>query len=151
MTLTDVLSVVFRWAHVGSVILLVGGAAFLRLVVMPSAKALTDEQHQLLKEGLLKRWAKFVHPLVGLILISGLYNFVIKMKTSIAVWHALAGIKLLLGLFVLFVASALVGRSKGLQPIRDKAPKWLAINLSVAFVIVLISGVLRYLPNKPGL
>jgi uncharacterized membrane protein len=144
----DWMALVSRWAHVGSVILLVGGSAFLLLVLAPAADKLGAAEHDSLRKNLIDRWRKFVHPLVALILISGLYNFYARMNTE-RPWHMLAGIKLLLGLFILFIASTLVGRSKGLQKIRDDWRFWLKINLIVAALAVLLSGYMRFLQPKP--
>ena len=146
----DWLQVVFRWMHIGSVIVLVGGAFFMRFVLMPSAKELPDEAHATLRGRVLGRWKKLVGILIGLILISGFYNLIKTVKTVDTLWHMLIGVKILLALAVFFIASALVGSSKGLQPIRDKMPLWLALNIALATTIVLISGLLRYLPRKPA-
>src|SRR3954468_13484750 len=123
----DWVALVSRWMHVGSVILLIGGSAFLLLVLAPAADKLGEAEHAALRANLIARWRKFVHPLVGLILLSGIYNFYARIHTE-SPWHMLAGIKILLGLFVLFVASALVGRSPGLQKMRDDWRFWLKIN-----------------------
>jgi len=90
---------------------------------------------------------RFVHMLVALILLSGAYNFYARMSTE-RPWHMLAGIKVLLGLFILFVASALVGRSKGLQKIRDNSRTWMKITLLVAALAVMLSGYMRFLQPK---
>lgn len=144
----DWAALVSRWLHVGSVIMLVGGSAFLLLVLAPAADKLGEAERNALRDNLMARGRKFVHSLVGLILLSGAYNFYARMNTE-RPWHMLAGIKVLLGLFFLFIASALVGRSKGLQKIRDDWRFWLKINLIVAVVAVMLSGYMRFLQTKP--
>jgi uncharacterized membrane protein len=144
----DWLALVSRWFHVGSVILLVGGSAFMLWVLAPAADRLGQAEHDSLRANLLARWRKFVHPLVALILLSGLYNFYARIHAE-RPWHMLAGIKVLLGLFILFVASALVGRSQGLQKMRDNWRFWAKANLVVALLAVLISGYMRFLQPKP--
>ena len=146
---SEIAALVSRWFHVGSVILLVGGSAFLLLVLAPSADKLGQAEHDVLRGHVMARWRKFVHPLVGLILLSGLYNFFFVRMDSENPWHMLAGIKLLLGLVILFIASSLAGRGDATQKMRDNWRWWLKLNLILAFVAVLLSGYLKFIPAKP--
>lgn len=143
----DWIALVSRWVHVGSVILLVGGMAFKLFVLAPAAEPLSETEHNNLRANIINRMRGFVHALVALILLSGAYNFYARMSTE-RPWHMLAGIKVLLGLFILFVASALVGRSKGLQKIRDDSRTWMKITLIVAALAVMLSGYMRFLQPK---
>ncbi len=140
-----------RWLHVGGAMTLFGGAMFLRYVLMPAAETLPEAEHQALRQQVLARWRRFVHPLAGILLLSGGWNFWLRMKTAAAPWHALAGFHLLLGLYVIFLASALVGRSQGLAKLRQDAKFWLAVNLAVAFAAVMIAGLMRFIPAKVAL
>lgn len=144
----NLLNVAVRWIHISSVIVLVGGAVFIRLVLMRAAANLPEEAHRSLQKWVLDGWRKFVHPMVGLILLSGIYNLVVRVTKVEPVWHAIFGLKLLLALYVLFVASALVGRSKALEPLRQRMPLFLAINIAIALLIVLLSNVLKSIPEK---
>src|SRR5687768_11640945 len=104
----NLLDLFFRWIHIGSVIVLVGGAVFNRFVLMPAATAISDPEHQLLRQRLLARWKTFVHVLIALLLISGVYNIVARFRTPpVVLYHALLTVKILLALFIFFVASAL--------------------------------------------
>ena len=145
----DWLALVSRWAHVGSVILLVGGSAFLLLVLAPAADKLGEAEHNALRANVMARWRRFVHPLVALILLSGLYNFFVVRVHTERPWHMLAGIKLLLGVFILFVASALAGRAGASQKMRDNWRFWLKLNLIVATAAILLSGYMKFIPAKP--
>ena len=58
-------------------------------------------------------------------------------------YHALVGVKMILALGVFFIASALVGRSKGLAFVREKRVFWLRLLVTVAFVIVGISSFVK--------
>lgn len=137
-----------RWFHLGSIIVLIGGAVFMRFVLMPAAVDLSDAEHDSFRNRVLNIWKKFVHPLVALILISGVFNIIFKVRETIPAWHMLLGLKLLLAMFVLFIASVLVGRSKSLEPIRRDGAKWLVINIAVAAVIIIVSGIMSKLPLK---
>jgi hypothetical protein len=142
------LDLVARWLHLGSVIVMVGGSVFMRFLLMPAANALPDSEHQALRERIIGRWRKVVHTSIGLLLLTGIYTLVSRIKLVGPAWHALFGIKFLLALVVFFIASALVGRSPALAPMRENRAKWLSIAITLATLIVLISGVLRYIPLK---
>ena len=133
-----ILPLISRWAHVGTAIVLVGGTAFLRLAVIP---ALEGENSELLGK-IRQRWKKFVHGGIALFLISGFYNCTkaMPLHKGDGLYHGLIGTKILLALFVFFLASVLVGNKPGTQKFRDDAKKWTGIMLIVSALIVGISG-----------
>ncbi|QDV24691.1 hypothetical protein [Aureliella helgolandensis] len=137
--------VVSRVVHVGTAIALVGGSVFTLFVLLPAAKLLSPEAHETLASGIGARWKRFVHLGVLLFLASGFYNYfqAIPLHKGDGLYHALVGTKILLALFVFFVSAALVGRSAGLQAIRDQREKWLKILVLVAAIIVCISGFVK--------
>lgn len=139
MEYVDVLS---RWIHIGTVIVLVGGSAFMRFALMPAAAELPDDQHEALRARIFARWRKIVGIGIGLILISGLYNYVraIPLHRGQGLYHGLIGSKIIIALVVFFLASALVGRSGKFEPLRQNAKKWLGVLLLLAAIIVGISG-----------
>jgi len=139
------MNVISRWAHIGTVIVLIGGSAFMRLALMPAAAELPDDQHQALKEKVFSRWRKIVGMGIGLILISGLYNYVkaIPLHKGQGLYHALIGTKMILAFVVFFLASALTGRSEKFEPLRQNSKKWLGILLLLAAIIIGISGVAK--------
>ena len=96
------LDVLSRIIHVGTVIALIGGSTFTLLVLMPSARELSDETHNRLADAIQARWKRFVHIGVTLILISGLYNYVqaIPNHKGDSLYHALIGTKILVALVV---------------------------------------------------
>lgn len=136
------IDLISRWAHIGTVIVLIGGSAFMRLALMPAAAELPDDQHQTLKEKVFARWRKIVGIGIGLILISGLYNFVraIPDHKGQGLYHGLIGTKIILAFVVFFLASALTGRSEKFESMRQNAKKWIGILLLLAAIIVAISG-----------
>lgn len=140
-----ILDIVSRVVHVGTAITLVGGSAFILLVLMPSAKALSEEAHDQLATGIFGRWKKIVHVGVLLFLLSGFYNYyrAIPKHDGDGLYHALLGTKMLLALVVFFLAAALVGRSEKLEGIRRQRAKWLRVMLVIATVIVVISGFVK--------
>ena len=139
------LDVLSRIVHVGTVIALIGGSTFTLLVLMPSARELSDETHNKLAAAVQSRWKRFVHIGVMLILISGLYNYVqaVPNHKGDSLYHALIGTKILVALVVFFIAAALVGRSEKLEPIRQAKAKWLTILLLLAASIIAVSGYVK--------
>lgn len=142
MNPVDVLS---RWLHVGTAIVLLGGSAYIRFVLMPSAKQLPDAEHDKLRELVTARWRKFVHAGIGLLLLTGFYNYFQAMPADAfrKQYHMLVGIKMLLAFAVFFLGSALVGRSKAFAGMRQKGATWLGLVLLLGAVIVGISSYLK--------
>ena len=141
-----ILNTASRIIHVGTAITLVGGSVFMAFALMPAAAAkLSDEEHDRLREGVLARWKKFVGPGIGLFLISGFYNYMqaIPLHNGDGLYHALVGTKIILALAVFFLASALVGKSKALEGIRQNRAKWLKVLIILAAAIVGISGFVK--------
>jgi hypothetical protein len=143
-----ILSIVARWLHVGSAIVLLGGTICLKFVVTPVLK----DQSQELRDAIRGRWAKFVHGGIAGLLLSGGYNYLksLPLHRGDAVWHAMVDTKIILALGVFFIASVLVGRSKGTQKFRDNAGKWTAIAVLLGLTIVAMSGVAKVAASKPA-
>jgi uncharacterized membrane protein len=142
----ELLVLIFRWLHIGTAIVVVGGTAFKLFVLIPAAKEIADDERQKLRAAVMKRWKWFVHLGVGLFLISGFFNYLwvqAPLHKGDKVYHMLMGMKILLALGVFALAEIMVGRSKLAEKMRQNAPKFLAINLTLAVVIVLMSGYLR--------
>jgi uncharacterized membrane protein len=145
------LDVVSRITHVLTAILLVGGSMFSLWVLQPVAGKLDEDVRQELLHRVLSRWKWFVHLGIALFLLSGFYNYwrALPQHPGDSLYHALLGTKMLLALGVFFIAAALVGRSEALQAMRDRRLLWTRILVSIAFVIVAISGYLRIRGPKP--
>lgn len=142
------LPLIFRWLHIGPAIVLVGGTAFMLFVLVPAAKEISDEEHQKLRAAVIKRWKRFVHAGIGLFLISGFYNYLVLQgpahnAAGDKIYHMFMGIKMLLAMAVFAIAEIMVGRSKLAEKFRQNTPKFLAINLTLAVAIVMLSGFLR--------
>ena len=147
LSLEPVLDIVFRWLHIGSAIVLLGGSICLKFVVGPVLK----NQSQEFKEAVRGRWKRFVHAAIGGLLLSGIYNYVraFPLHGGDGLWHAIVGTKIILALGVFFIASVLVGRSKGTQKFRDNAAKWTTIAILLGLLIVAMSGIAKVATSKP--
>ena len=134
-----------RVLHVSTAIALVGGSLFTLMILLPSAKTLSEEAHALLAVGITSRWKRFVHGGILLFLVSGFYNYfrAMPLHRGDGLYHALVGTKIILALGVFFIASALVGRSPGLASFRANRQRWLTIMLLLAAAIVLMSSFVK--------
>lgn len=148
------LDVLSRIIHVGTAITLVGGSAFMLLVLLPSAKLISEEAHQTLAQAVTGRWKRFIHGGILLFLLSGFYNYMraIPNHKGDGLYHGLLGVKMLLAFAIFFLASALVGRSAALVGIRENRGKWLKVIVLLAAIIVGISGFVkvRGVPRTPS-
>jgi len=143
-----VLAVLSRWIHVGTAIVLVGGTTFMKLVVAPS---LGGQATEVMTE-IRRRWKKFVHGGIALLLFTGFFNYLYlgaAAHKGDKLYHPLIGIKILLAFVVFFLASALVGRSAGTQKFRDNSGKWMTVVVLLSALIVAISGFIKVRP-LPG-
>jgi uncharacterized membrane protein len=152
----DELLIVTRVAHIGSAIVMVGGTVFLRYILMPVAeRSLNPEDHEKLRDQILCVWRRVVHRLIIVFLISGFINYFRSMTDhhGDAFYHSMMGSKIILALAMFFISMALVGRSPSLENFRKQRAKWLSINIVLALVIVVISGVLkvRYKYSPPAI
>jgi uncharacterized membrane protein len=134
-----------RVVHISTAIALVGGSVFTLCVLLPAAKALSEDVHATLAQGIAGRWKRFVHVGILLFLVSGFYNYfqAMPLHKGDGLYHALIGTKIILALAVFFIASALVGRSQAFAGMRAQRGKWLTILVLLACTIVLMSSFVK--------
>ena len=146
MDAETILTVLFRWIHVGVAVVLAGGAAFSWLVLVPAAAELPDAEHAALKERVQRRWKRIVMIGILLLLISGFYNYLqvtAPAHQGVGRYHMLMGIKILLAFVVFFLASVMTGRSATFEKMRQQPGKWLSILVILAGVVIALGGVLK--------
>ncbi len=145
-----IVPVIFRWLHIGPVIVVIGGAFFARFIIFPSlAETLSEDQRGQVRSAVIRRWKRVVHICITLILISGAYNIyhaIVELHKP-PLYHMLFLPKLLAALGIFFIASALVGKSEAFENMRRENKKWLGVLIALAVLIVLISGVMKNLPT----
>jgi putative copper export protein len=146
----DMLGYGLRILHIVAALILGGGIAYQRLVILPSLKAAGKDPAEFFANTR-RKWA----PLVGicaLVLIGGgLFNFILTNRafTLPKLYHPLFGVKFLLALAVIFIASVLSGKTALADKFRAKAQFWLSLNLALVIAIVLLASALRNLPKPP--
>ena len=126
----DYLSLMLRWLHIGSAIILVGGIVFWRSTLLPALETLSPPDRDKLQTSLRQRWSRWVMLTSGLLLISGLVNAVLNMKQyefAGNLYHILVTVKLMLALTLFWIASVLSGSSVLAQRWRPKTKFWLNV------------------------
>jgi uncharacterized membrane protein len=152
-------AVLMRFLHVASAVVAIGATVAVRFLVVPAAEnrfgdALLGEIRPRLK--------KLVHGALGLLLVTGVYNYVgvaiprLKLLSAqaqagllpgeatarLALYHPVMGLKILLAL-TLFTSAVLL--LKPLPAMQERRRFWLALNAALGFAIVLLGAYLRRL------
>jgi uncharacterized membrane protein len=152
MTGEMLIALVSRWLHVLAAVVAVGGAFFMRFVLMPTATSvLSTEEHERLRTPLLKRWTIVVHSSILVFLLTGFYNYLAITRfehEGQPLYHALFGIKFLLALCVFALAIALTSRSEAFAAIRANSRWWLAVLVVLGIMVVMLGGVMRSVPAQ---
>lgn len=146
MDVMEILSIASRWVHIVAVVVAIGGAFFMRLALQPAAnEVLSTDEHQRLRTAVMVRWKIVVHICVALLIVTGGFNFYMAFHDEVSPmpYHAIFGVKLILAFIVFFYAIALSGSSPGFASIRENSRKWLGVVITLALVVVLLSGVLK--------
>lgn len=150
----DYLNLGMRLIHLFAAFAAVGGAIFIRYALLPGMSELDPAVREDLHAKVRPRWAKIVGMAIGFLLISGLTNYIMFVRTFKdlpeawtdvykSTYHMLFGIKFVIALAMFFLASALAGKAAGLQKIRDNAKFWINVNLVLALALVVVSGLMR--------
>ena len=146
-----------RLAHILSAIVLVGGLFYLRAIVVPPREAALGapradaDSAERYFFGRRQQWAVCVMICATLLIASGLYNYIVKVRAEQfpPLYHALFGIKFLLALVVLFAASIVAGRSEAAQRARGRIGMWLNLGIACAILVVVIASTMRTFTGEP--
>ncbi len=142
----EITAVLVRWIHLSAVVVAIGGAVFMRFVLMPAAHAaLSDDAKKQLHPRLVGRWKHFVHVNVTLLFLTGAFNIYMAVRDGVhpMPYHAILTVKLILALTVFFLAIALTGTGPGFAKLRAQRAKWMTVFVVLAAIIILLSGVLK--------
>lgn len=140
-----------RIMHILGAVTLGGSMLFAGLAYVPAAARLADEQCREMFAALRPRWAMLVGIGTGLLLISGLYNaamFSIRYELP-SYYHALLGIKIVLGLVIFMLAALLAGRTGAAEKLRQKFSMWLGITILLVVAVVVLGAVMKLTPRVP--
>jgi len=130
------LNALMRWLHIVSVVTLIGGILYSRLVLLPSLDALPADSRKAMEEGASGRFRRLVIAAMTTLVLSGLYNIFTHPGHSPR-YHMLLGIKLMLLLHV-FAVALLVSQREN-----PRRRRMLTGTLISGLTVVAISAYLR--------
>src|SRR5947208_641835 len=128
-----------RWLHVAAAVAGVGGTVMMRLVLLPVLDRLPNGADVL---GAIRRPFKgLIHGAIGLLLVTGLYNYVVVAMPKVhafreaagqgapnpmAHYNSVMGVKILLSLVLFGIAFALL---KPVPALHENRKTWLSVNV----------------------
>jgi hypothetical protein len=138
------LRIASRAIHIASALILGGGLFYMRTVL---ASAGPDACFA----GRRQTWARWAAIASTLLLATGIYNYMViiqqsKLPGAAALppaYHALLGVKMLLGLAVMFIAAITAGRTAAAEKARANMTWWLNIGCTCVVAIVILGAVVR--------
>jgi hypothetical protein len=144
MTPNTLLAVVIRFIHIGSAAGLVGGVLYARVAALPALEGLGSAEQTQAAQSAQRRYRGTLFTLLGLIVLSGIYNYVSGQPHG-SQWQMWFGIKMLLVLH--FLATAILWAT---SPVRDvaavsKSKRRVAGMVISGFLAILIANYLHYL------
>ncbi len=151
MSAAEIVSLLFRWAHILAATTAVGGTVFARFVVVPTLEPLPAELRGSIHAAMRARWSKIVAAAIGFLLVSGLYNIVMtSIDYRVPRWYnMLFGVKFMLAMIIFTVASLLTGKTAAADRVRRNVRLWLNLNIALAVLVVCLSGILRTAEKIP--
>lgn len=145
------IDVVSRWFHIWFAAVVIGGAVFQWLAMLPAVGLLSDEQRAVMRERINSRWGKVVAVASLILIVTGFYNYLVVMRPrhkGDGSYHMLMGIKILISFVVFFLAAALSGRSAKFERLRRSSVVMLPVLVVLQMAIVGIAGYLKV--ERPG-
>ncbi len=149
------LKVLMQWTHVGSVVLIIGGFFFFRVVLLPVANLSSDPAA--LISAALRRFGGIVWASLLTVLISGLYNFITFFRTARAgaavapiasdysTYIFVLGIKFFI-VFLMFTLAIFLTFPYPVFEVYQKRPApWMNITVVLGLVVIFLSAYLRRL------
>jgi len=146
---------ILRYMHILGAIALMGGTIFMRFALRPVVVGLPPEIKAAVHEQVRSRWAKFVMLATLLILLSGITNLALASRFNYLdkpfgmSYHMLVGIKFLVGLPIFAIAALMSGRTNLAKKMQSNAEFWMNLNLTLALIMVLMGGLLRFVKREP--
>ena len=132
-----------QWVHVGAAIIGVGGIGFLAFVLLPSTGILNADQRDLLMRVVQRRFRWVSWSVIGLLIVSGLYNAGLAWDVPWGTYWKFLTLKIILAFFVFAIALCLTLPLKSLERFRARRQMWLSVAFAVAMIVILISAYLR--------
>lgn len=137
------LSAFMQWLHITAAVIGVGGIAFLRLILLPSLADLDQQARERLLQSVLPKFRLAVWTVIGVLLVSGIYNIATSGHLADPRYRTVLELKLLLALTLFAVAFGITLPFPALSRFQRQRRHWLAVNLVLGIIILLFSAYLR--------
>jgi len=131
--MTDALSVIMRWLHITSAVVLVGGVLYARFVIAPALATLAAQEQDTLGAAMALRYRSLLYLAMVFLAGTGLYNTILNVGRG-PLYQTLLGIKLLLVLHVFAVAMLIV------KPHNARRTRMMTGTMISGLAIILISA-----------
>lgn len=143
-------NVLTRWLHVTSAVTAIGAMIFMRVILQPVVAAQDPASRQAIDERVLPRFKMLLHSALGLLLLTGAYNFWIAIPKvrSLAdhtLYQSIIGTKILLVLALFGFVGAALSSSPASANMQESRQRWLTVLIVLALVILFLSAILRRL------
>jgi hypothetical protein len=151
MDISFILAWVMRWLHVVAAVVAVGSTILMRFAVLPALANLPNGEQVL--DAIRAPYKKIIHSAIGLLLLTGLYNYIIvaipkvralralpQYEAAIANYHSIMGGKIILSLALFAIATMLLAPVPSMHAQRKK---WLTVNTVLGLLILLLAAYLR--------
>ena len=151
------LPTLMQWIHVASVVLLIGGFFFLRVILHPAARVLSDANRSQLTESVLRRFRVVIWTTLITILVSGIYNFItflraarvqsaIEPSLDYSLHILVLAIKFSIVFLIFTFCVVLTFPYPVFAPIQKRPLPWLNITLILGLIVIFLSTFLRRMP-----
>lgn len=144
----NVVDLLLRLLHIVPAIFLAGGIFFMWGALLPALNGVAEDTRKTVLDAVRGKWAKIVMATSGLLLVTGLINFVRNASEYAPTYHILGTVKLLLALGIMFIAARLAGRSAGAEKFRERIGHWMTITTGLLFALILLASMMRVMPTK---
>ena len=144
-----------QWIHVGSVVLMIGGFFFFRVVFLPIANR--HAESGVLISSALRRFGGIVWTALLTVLISGLYNFITFFRTARSVaatgtfvsdyslYILVLGVKLFIVFLIFTLAIVLTFPYPVFDVFQKRPAPWLNLTVILGLIVIFLSAFLRRL------
>jgi uncharacterized membrane protein len=139
-----VLVILFRFLHVATACVAVGGVFFIRVIFPVGLKSLDSESSRSMLLRTRRVFKRVVHTCILLLLISGTFNAILNLpgykQAGSGISHPLLGLHVLTALIVFGIALWILS---GPEPPADHQ-KWMAVNVVLVFLTIAAASTLKY-------
>ena len=150
------LPALIQWLHMASVVLMIGGFFFLRVVLIPASRSLPENYQPKLMAAALRRFRVVVWIALVTILASGIYNFVSFLRSANAATSAgmtpdfsyyilVLGIKLFIVFLIFTLGIVLTFPYPVFDPFQKRPSPWINLTMILGLIVIFLSAVLRRL------